>query len=282
MTISQALIRAREILRANKDIENLNLESEVLLRHVLRIDRAALYLDTSRELDPPKQAEFIKLIERRLRGEPLAYIIGNREFYNLDFYVDSRVLIPRPETELMVEKAIQFSKNHSVNTVADIGTGSGAIAVSLAVHLPGVNILATDISTSALEVARINCFKHGVEKQVTLLEGDLLESIPGPVELLITNLPYVRRTDLSSIPSAKFEPPLALDGGESGLNQIVRLCKQIRGKINTGGCVLTEIGMGQGQTVAGFLRELFPRSTIDILPDLAGIDRVVELKLSDN
>jgi release factor glutamine methyltransferase len=282
VTIRQALTRARNILRVNEDLENLNLESEVLLRHVLKIDRAALYLDTSRELDPQKEVEFLKLVERRLRGEPLAYIICNREFYNLDFYVDSRVLIPRPETELIVEKAIQFSKNHSVNTVADIGTGSGAIAVSLAVHLPGVNILATDISTSALEVARMNCLKHGVEKQVTLAEGDLLDSVPGPVDLLTTNLPYVRKTDLFSMSSAKFEPLLALDGGESGLNQILRLCKQLSEKINSGGYVLMEIGQGQGQTVAELLRELFPRSTIKILPDLAGIERVVELKLDDN
>jgi release factor glutamine methyltransferase len=282
VTIGQALTRARKILRVNEDIENLNLESEVLLRHVLKIDRAALYLDATRELDPQKEAEFVKLVERRLRGEPLAYIICNREFYKLDFYVDSRVLIPRPETELMVEEAIKFCKNYPVKKVADVGTGSGAIAVSLAVNLPGLNILATDISAAALEVAGLNCLKHGVEKLVTLVEGDLLDSIPGPVDLLIANLPYVRKTDLSLMPSAKFEPVQALDGGENGLNQILRLCEQLRGKINAGGCVLMEIGLGQGQTVANFIRELFPHSTIEILPDLAGIERVVELKFADN
>jgi release factor glutamine methyltransferase len=282
VTLRQALTKARKILGTNKDIEDLYLESEVLLRYILKIDRASLYIDTNRELDHQKEMEFIQMVKRRHLGEPLAYLIHNREFYKLDFYIDRRVLIPRPETELLVEEAIKLSQTHRTATIADIGTGSGAIAISLAVNLPGKKIFATDISSSALEVAKINCLKHQVEKQVILMEGDLLDPLPEPVDLLIANLPYVRHNQVSNILSAKFEPSQALDGGENGLDQIFRLFKQLRPKINPTGCVLMEVGLGQSQIVAKSLLDLFPSSIINILQDLAGIERVIKLNLTDN
>jgi release factor glutamine methyltransferase len=277
VTLKQAIIRAREILKANQDIEEPFLESEVLLRSILQIDRASFFINLDQELDAQKEIEYTKWIERRLGGEPLAYIIHNREFYNLDFYVDQRVLIPRPETELLVEETINFSQNHTVALIADIGTGSGIIAVSLALHLPAIKILATDISNSALQVAKINCSNHGVDKRVSLFEGDLLDPLSDPVDVLIANLPYVRKADLARMPSARFEPTIALDGGESGLDQFFRFCDRISDKIKPGGCLLMELGMGQCQTAKEYLTRLFPISTIDILEDLAGIARVVKM-----
>jgi release factor glutamine methyltransferase len=277
VTLKQAIIRAREILKANQDIEEPFLESEVLLRCILQMDRASFFIDLDHELNPQKEIEYTEWIERRLSGEPLAYIIHNREFYNLDFYVDQRVLIPRPETELLVEETINFSQIHPVTIIADIGTGSGIIAVSLALHLPAIKILATDISTSALQVAKINCSKHGVDKQVFLFEGDLLDPLSEPVDVLIANLPYVRKADLARMPSARFEPTIALDGGENGFDQIFRFCDRVSDKIKPGGCLLIELGMGQGQTVKEYLKRLFPLSTIEILADLAGIERVVKM-----
>jgi release factor glutamine methyltransferase len=277
--LRQALTDARTILTANSDIEDPYLESEVLLRNLLHIDRASLFVNIDTELNPQKEIEYRQWIQRRQKGEPLAYIVRNREFYKLDFYVDSRVLIPRPETELLVEEAIKISQNHPVKTIADIGTGSGAISVSLAVNLPEVMFYATDVSSLSLEVAKTNCLKHGVAERVSLFEGDLLDPLPEPVDILIANLPYVKKADMVQMPSAKFEPALALDGGDNGLDQIFRLGKQLGPKIKSGGCVLMEIGLGQSQITADFLRRLFPFATIDILADLAGIERVVRMKV---
>jgi release factor glutamine methyltransferase len=281
VTLRQAITSAREILKANKDIEDPFLESEVLLRCVLQVDRASFFLNIDEVLTPQKEIEYQQWIQRRLQGEPLAYIIHNREFYYLDFYVDTRVLIPRPETEMLVEQAIQFAQNHPVSTIADIGTGSGAIAVSLSVHLPKVNILATDISASALEVARINCQKHNVDKRISLIQGDLLDALPEPVDVLISNLPYVTSSEVAQMPSAKFEPLLALDGGEDGLDQVFKLCRQLATKIKPGGCVLLELGLGQSQKVTELLKVLFPSSLIEVLPDLAGINRAIRITLPE-
>jgi release factor glutamine methyltransferase len=280
VNLKQAISEAREVLSANKDIEEPFLESEVLLRYLLQIDRASFFANIGQELIPQKEVEYKQWIERRLKGEPLAYIIHNREFYNLDFYIDQRVLIPRPETELLVEETLKFAQNHPVSKIADIGTGSGIIAISLAVNLPEVKIYATDVSDSALEIAKINCLKHKVDERVILLQGDLLDPLPELVDVLVANLPYVRKADLAHIPSAKFEPSIALDGGESGLDQLFRFCRQIKPKIRPGGCILLELGMGQGRTVQEYLNSLYPSSKLEILLDLAGIDRVLKIFLN--
>jgi len=292
VTLRQALIRATKLLSALKDSEPA-LESEVLLKHALEMDKARLLLEQDAELSAEKAEIFWQWIDRRLKGEPVAYIIRCREFFGLDFYIDNRVLIPRPETELLVEEAVKFIKTRPVSAIADIGTGSGAISVSLAVNLlpPGepynlpekspassqIKIYATDISEAALEVARINCRKHGVSDSIILLQGDLLGALPGPVDVLISNLPYVAEADMAGVPSAKFEPEPALYGGVSGLDEIIRLCEQLEGKISRGGCVLLEVGMGQSRAVIDSLHNLFPSARIDVLKDLAGIERVVKM-----
>jgi release factor glutamine methyltransferase len=280
VTLKQALALARERLASVNDVEDPRLESEILLRHVLQIDRAQLFMNPDNEIEPAKLALFKQRVERRLQGEPTAYIIQCREFFGLNFYVDKRVLIPRPETELLVEEAIQFCREHPVNSIADIGTGSGAIAISFAVlqRDPLQEIYATDISISALEVAALNCKKHGVSDRIKLLQGDLLTPLPCLVDLLIANLPYVKKADFDQMPSAKYEPGLALNGGEDGLEQIYRLFRQLKGKINPGGCVLLEIGLGQSKTVKESLHSLFPDALIETKPDLAGIERVVKLR----
>jgi release factor glutamine methyltransferase len=279
VTLRQALTRARQMLAA-AGVENPVLESEVLLKHLLKTDRVYLYLEPATSLAEDIETAFFQGIDRLSQGEPLAYIIRSREFYGLDFYIDSRVLIPRPETELIVEEAIHFAQNRPVRVAADIGTGSGVIAVNLAKSLPGLNkIYATDISAPALEVANINCQKHNVSGIVTLLQGDLLEPLPEPVDLLAANLPYVKRGDMYSMPSARFEPHLALDGGEGGLDSLSRFCARVDGKIRSGGCLLLEIGLGQGKEVSALLQNRFPDTQIDIIPDLAGIERVARVTI---
>ncbi len=229
----------------------------------------------------PAQVEGLRqLLERRLRGEPSAYITGHREFYGLDFMVDHRVLIPRPESELLVEKAIRLARSQAISKIADIGTGCGAIAISLAVNLPAATIYATDISSQALEVAGENCRRHGVTDRVILLQGDMLEPLPGPVDLIVANLPYVREADLPAGGPLSFEPKLALNGGTDGLDKIRVLCRQAEEKLRNKGSMLLEIGEGQAEAVMAILHESFPSALIEIERDLAGIERVVSLRLT--
>ena len=277
MTLRQALSRAKGILAAN-NIEDAHLECELLLRHALKISRVQLYLDLDHELSPEQEGTFWNLITRCLNGEPTAYITGHREFYGLDFYVDSRVLIPRPESELLVEKALSLAQNRTASTIAEIGTGCGAIAISLALNLPLAKIYATDISASALQVALLNCQKHEVADRICLLQGNLLQPLPEPVDLIIANLPYIRESELPN--SVNFEPLLALNGGSDGLEKIRQLRSQLGDKLHPKGCLLLEIGQGQRRAVTTLLRSLFPSAKIKVAPDLSGIDRVVSLTLT--
>ena len=276
MILKEAL-HETEVVLARQHIEDPRLESELLLRHVLGISRVQLYQDLHRELGPREEADFGRLIERRLSAEPVAYITGHREFYGLDFYVDRGVLIPRPETELLVEKALGLAREKPIGSIADVGTGSGAIAVSLALNLPQTRIYATDVSDSALRVALLNCRRHGVADRVCLLEGDLLDPLPEPVDLIVANPPYVTEAEVREQGLATFEPELALNGGYDGLEKIRKLCCKLDEKLHPEGTLLLEIGLGQSQTIVGLLRGLFPLAKIEITPDLSGIDRVVSL-----
>jgi release factor glutamine methyltransferase len=279
VNLKQALSYARGVLEEH-NIEDAPLEGEVLLRHVLGISRSRLFSDLDDELNPVLEENLNHLIERRCYGEPSAYITGHREFFGLGFCVDRRVLIPRPESELIVEKAIAIAREGSIATVADIGTGCGAIAVSLAVNLPAVSIYATDISAEALEVARVNCLKHNVLDRIRLLQGDMLEPLPGAVDLIIANLPYVSESELRRDTSLSYEPALALNGGRDGMEKIENLCRQAAAKLYPAGCLLLEIGKGQGKVVVSLLREMFPSARIEVSPDFGGIERVVSLCLT--
>jgi len=281
VTLKQALSQAREILAAN-DIEDASLESELLLRHTLKISRVQLYLDLSRELSPKQEKIFWHLIKRRLNGEPTAYITEHREFYGLDFYVNPNVLIPRPESELLVEEAINLAHRRPISTIAEIGTGGGAIAISLALNLPEAKIYATDISAPALKVALFNCQKHGVANRICLLQGNMLDPLPEPVDLIVANLPYVKESELSAMSTADFEPIVALNGGAAGLEKIRQLCQQAGSKLRSQGCLLLEIGQGQGKAVTTLLRSLFPSVAAEVTPDLSGIERVVSLCLTQD
>jgi len=279
MTIREALTRAKKAF-ASGNVEDARLESELLLRHALRIGQVQLYQEPERRLAPREEAGFWRLVERRLCGEPTAYITGRREFYGLSFSVDSSVLVPRPESELLVDAALQIVRSRPVTRVAEIGTGCGAIAIILALSLPEARIYATDISAPALKVARLNCQNHGVADRICLLAGDMLDPLPGPVDLIVANLPYVPELEVSRLGLADFEPLLALDGGRDGLEKIGRLCSGVGDRLRPGGFLLLEIGQGQGRVVTALLRRLFPSAGVEVIPDLAGIDRVMVLSLA--
>ena len=279
MNRRQALAYGCEAL-ANNNIDDASLEGEILLRHVLGLSRAKLYADLDQDISPVQVNALNKVLERRLKGEPSAYITGHREFYGLDFHVERNVLIPRPETEMLVEKAIRTAQDNAISRIADIGTGCGAIAISLAVNLPGVTFYATDVSAPALEIARSNCRRHGVTDRIVFLEGDMLEPLPEPVDLIIANLPYVRESDLTPGGPLSFEPALALNGGKDGLERIRVLCRQVGKKLRFPGCVLLEIGQGQAGPMSDYLRQTFPSARIEVERDLAGIERIISLRLT--
>ena len=176
-----------------------------------------------------------------------------------------------------METALKLAKERQRHTIADIGTGCGAIAISLALELPKARIYATDLSAKALEVAASNCKRHNVEDRVVLLKGDLLEPLPGPVELIVANLPYVREKELAP----GFEPALALDGGIGGTEKIIELCHQAKGRLSDKGSMLLEIGAGQAEAITDQLKSLFPGGAVEVFKDLSGIERVVSLSLSD-
>jgi release factor glutamine methyltransferase len=276
MNVKEALGAVRERL-ADAGIEEHGLESELLVRYLLCVDSVTLFLEHDEKLTSAQIQLLNDLVERRLKGEPLAYITGKREFYGLEFMVNSSVLIPRPETEHLVEKTIELASKISRPTIADIGTGSGAIAVSLAAGLPQAKIYAVDISDAALDTARFNARRHAVEARITFLYGDLTAPLPEPVDILITNLPYVKSADCATSP----EPHLALDGGAEGLDVIERLCDGLKSKLKPGASVLLEIGIGQAQAVKKRLQSALPAAKIETIKDLAGIERVVWGKLRE-
>lgn len=282
MTAAEALRRARQRLAARK-IDDAALEAELLLRHTLKKSRAELYLELNKALSPEETATFWQLIARRLNHEPTAYITGHREFYGLDLYLDRRVLIPRPESELLVEKALAWaaSRGDEPVLVAEIGTGSGAIAIALARHLPQAQLYATDISAGALKVAALNCQRHHVTYRIRLLEGDLLAALNEPVDLIVANLPYLTDREMETLPPEirDYEPGLALAGGEAGLDRIRASGNQAARWLRPGGSLLLEIGKGQAKTVTALLKGYFPPATVEIIPDLSGTERVVSLTL---
>jgi len=288
-TVAQALQAATAALR-EAEIETPRLDAEVLLAHVLGVDRPRLLARLAERLPREAQRRFAHLVHRRLRHEPVAYLIGHKEFFGLDFVVDPRVLIPRPETESLVERAIalisetwEASEAADPCHCADVGTGCGCIAVALAVHLPQVRIYATDVSAAALEVAWENVQRHKVADRVRLFRGDLLTPIPPEVhlDLIVANLPYVARPELETLPASvrDYEPlATALNGGPDGLGLIHRLLAQAPQRLRSGGSVLLEFGAAQGAAVAELARRYFPQAVVRILPDLAGRDRIVEIR----
>jgi release factor glutamine methyltransferase len=266
------------------------LDAEVLLAHVLRQDRVWLYTHLQIPLDDNQINSFEKLIHRREQREPVAYLVEYKEFFGLEFEVfHSAVLIPRPETELLVETALQIavqrsqiSDRKSVISIADVGTGSGCIAIALAKHLSNVSIIATDVSSRALRLAWFNAGMHHVKDKVAFAFGNLLEPVTEPVDIIASNPPYVSRAELAmAMPEvSRYEPRLALDGGEDGLDVIRLLFPQAKERLKPSGHLLVEIGSTQGQAVTQLAKIYFPQANIQIKKDLAGLDRLLVVELT--
>ena len=269
---------AHELARAGCDEPRL--DAEILLSHVLRIGRASLFAHPERRLAPEEEGAWLEALARRLGREPAAYILGRKEFYGLDFLVDPRVLVPRPETELLVERVVGLARQRLVQTLWDVGTGSGALALTLARHLPEARIVASDVSSEALEVAAINRRRLGLERRVQLVRADLLQAARGAIDVVVANLPYLRTDEYCEAMSevSRHEPRLALDGGVTGLEIVARLLAQARALEPPPGVILLEIGARQGAQALALARAHFPERPLTLRRDLAGLDRVVEIQ----
>jgi release factor glutamine methyltransferase len=256
--------------------ETPNLDSQVLLADVLQKSRAWLLAHPEAELSPLHIEKLEQAVSRLESGDPLAYILGRKEFFGLEFLVNSSTLIPRPETELLVEHALLWLKaNPYRRTAADAGTGSGCIAVSLAVNCTGLQVLAGDLSWEALQVARQNTLRHGVSSQVRLVQADLLPAAAQKIDLICANLPYIPTRTLHQLDVYGKEPDLALDGGPDGLDVIRRLVELSRRILAPGGLLLLEIEASQGDAAVKLAAENFPTAKIRLQADLAGNDRLL-------
>ena len=304
-TIQQAVRWASHCLRAIGDagtdavggIDQPRLEAELLLAHVLSTGRIDLHLRANERLSKEAAQAYAALVQRRMAREPLAYILGHRAFYDLDLIVTPDVLVPRPETEHLVEEILSYLGTPSASSavsadaelalgvprrVLDMGTGSGAIAVTVAKHLPRAQVWAVDISWAALQVARQNARLAGVQQRIRLVQGDLLAPFGGCFDVIAANLPYVTAAELPELMPevARYEPRLALDGGAEGLEVICRFLDQVAPHLGEPGLLLIEIDPRQSQAVLTLARERLdgPSTLVSTIKDYAGHDRIIRIE----
>ncbi|NQV12892.1 MAG: peptide chain release factor N(5)-glutamine methyltransferase [Parcubacteria group bacterium] len=281
MIIKKARQNASKNLQATSDSPTL--DAEVLLCLVLGISKEKLYGRLEQNLTAEQQKKYWQLVTRREKHEPIAYITKHKEFYGLDFYVDERVLIPRPDTEVLVETVIEeYGDVAKSKTIADIGTGSGCIAVALAKNLPQAKIYAVDISPEALAVAKINIKKHEVQGQIELKQGNLFEPLPEKVDTVVSNPPYLAQERTNEIKSdvIDHEPHQALFAGSDGLKYYQELLAQAQNHLRPSGLITLEIDPLVVEDVTQLAQKYFPPNTPQIKKDLAGKERVLIIKTS--
>ena len=282
MTLAHVLEETRKTLEAN-GVEEAAVEADLFLMKALGVDRAGLFASPERELTVEERQTLARDLARRLNGEPWPYISGHREFYGLDLRVGPRVFIPRPETELLVDLALEQAHELPADRdilIADACTGSGAIAVALAVHLPNARIYATDISTQSLDMAQRNCENHGVADRVTILDTDLMAKVPGGLDIVVSNPPYVPRTELPYLArEVRTETLVSLDGGDGGLEIIRVLLPQALGRLRRPGAFIMEMSPEQCDAVREMCLAIAPDAAVTLHEDLAGLTRAICVRL---
>jgi release factor glutamine methyltransferase len=276
MTLKE--IHAQLVKLLSQSSETASLDAQVLLAHYLEKPRSWILAHPEISLTQVQYENISQAVDRLVHGEPLPYVIGHWEFYGLDFQLTQAVLIPRPETELVVQQAIDWLRNHPTRRRAiDVGTGSGCLGISLAKHVSDLHLVLTDISSQAIEVAQLNAEKHGVSARLEFKQADLLNGIVGPFDLMCANLPYIPTSHLMSLPVVKSEPITALDGGTSGTVLTGRLLEQARHQLVVGGVLLLEIESTQGDELKTLAKSIYPLSEVCVLKDLSGRDRCLKV-----
>jgi release factor glutamine methyltransferase len=260
--------------------EDARLEAEVLLAHVLGVDRAHVLAQLHETIDARAASAYQSLVDRRVGREPLAYIVGWREFYGIEFICTPDVLIPRPETEMLVDLALEeVGRRNSGVRIVDVGTGSGAVAVAVALHAPAAHVTATDASESSLSVARRNAQRSGVSDRVTFAVGDLLAGA-GTFDVILANLPYVSESEWRSLePEVRdHEPRDALVGGDTGIEAIARLIGEAPEHLTFAGVIAAEIGETQAGELLTIAHQFFPDGHAYVMKDFAGKDRMLVIR----
>ena len=282
VTLAEAINNAATLL-STAGITNARLDAEVLLSHIILKDRVWLITHRDDVLDDNHQREFADVIQRRTRREPLQHIIGNQEFWGLEFIVSPDVLIPRPETEFIIEAALAIAQDRNTPVrIIDLCTGSGCIAVSLAKELTAARVIATDASEKALTVARENTRRHGVSEHIRFLLGDLFEpleelDIRGQIDIIVSNPPYVQAGDLSTLqPEVRdYEPEMALIAGPEGTEMAKRIIRLAPEYLKKNGALIMEMGLGQADALTRMVEATGAYGDRELLKDLAGIERVI-------
>jgi release factor glutamine methyltransferase len=258
------------------------LDAEVLLAHVRGCPRIALYTAFDTPVSDAERARFRELVKRRGEGEPVAYLVGSREFFSLPFAVTKDVLIPRPETEGLVVRVLDLCKGIEAPRIVDVGTGSGAIAVTLARQLPGARVMAVDLSPAALAVARGNAERHGVAARIDFVEGDLLADprAAGPWDVVVSNPPYVRDDEYPALPRdvRDHEPRAALVSGPTGVEIVERLAREAADRLAPGGWLVVEVGPTIADAAAAALAAVPGLEAAPTLKDMAGLARIVQAR----
>lgn len=256
-----------------------SLDARLLLEYVLQQDHAYLLAHGDHLLTAEQMSHYQGLIQKAAEHTPIPYLTGRAPFFGMDFKVSPSVLIPRPETEQLVEEAIRWSRTRDQLRLIDVGTGSGCIAITLAVHMPRSEIVATDISAAALAVAKENSFQLGAGR-VTFVQADLLEPFNDGFDMILANLPYIAGHEWLGLADGVkfFEPPLALHGGSDGLELIRRLLPQATERLRTGGLAILEIGWQQGEQALNLARAAFRNAEVNIVQDFAGHDRMLLIR----
>lgn len=283
VSIQDILANATNELRKEMGFSEARLQAELLLAHTMQTSRSMLLARLDEAFSPELAAECAANVARRTQHEPLAYILGHIEFFGLDFVIDRRVLIPRHETELIVQIALERARGMPSPVIVDVGTGSGAIALSLAHHLADAQIIATDISSDALAAARNNATELGLGN-VRFVECDLLARVDEPFDLLVANLPYIPSVRYNQLPCEvrDYEPRLALDGGCDGLEVVRRLLRQINRLERRPSIALFEISEEQGNAMMELVHRELPLEVTTLHRDLEGMDRVVQVQFGTN
>ncbi len=262
-------------------IDDARFEAEVLLRHATGLTRAQLYASLTDEVDAAAQTRFQTTLAERTARTPLAYITGTREFYRLEFRVTPDVLIPRPESELLVDAALDHMRQARMRTalVADVGAGSGAVGIALAKHRRGVNLICSDVSRDALLVARDNAQRLLRRPSASFVQGDLLTPLPGPFHCVVANLPYIPEERLDELEPevAEHEPRIALTPGTKGTELILRLITQLPSRLHPNGIAVLEVDPGQESAIADAAHQMLPNADIAVLDDVSQQPRAIRI-----
>jgi release factor glutamine methyltransferase len=274
------VVRLSTTFLAEHGSTSARLDAELLVAHALQLRRIDLYLQFDRPLRDDELESMREMVRRRGHGEPVAYITGAREFYGREFGITRDVLIPRPETETLVQVALDHVRvvadGRSVLRVADLGTGSGCIAVTLVCELPDIRLTATDVSGAALEVARANASRHGVSERITFVETSWADAVDGPIDIVVSNPPYVTPDELADTERdvRAFEPEVSLLGGEDGLQAYRALLESIRDRMKAESALFVEVDPRRGEAVLELMQATLPGSSTALHADLTGRARV--------